>query len=1202
MKAPLFKLLTNLFRESGTAILPQSKTVFNRNHKYIETVNLAYKRNVYSHFSIRPFLVNLHFIFEPIFDCYKPTMLHLLKPFFTSVTTVLIFLCLSPTLTQAQTPSSNNQDVLGHGFDVRYIDALDWGASSKGKLLFKGGATTYFVQESPVTTHHFVTTPYEFEQELLRADTIASPFQGINSKAHYKSFENDGSDKLLFVYTQKRMPLTRKSLKSQKTKTLDSALVADFSRIGRDITAHGFVHRYGTHYATQVVYGGVFLQRNFIDNSNFVYSPYLEDEFKEKVVQEIESRSRGLSERDEYLNVGEATHFTVGGDTKQPWLNTWEPTVASNLQPIEVSLQTFSKLFSTVALPDVEDKIQKINALDSVIEAATAYAQTRVQREVASQYYKKFSLRFKQELTKIVKKNMGRDTNDSNAYTGDIFFGGFSKDDAILDIQPLIETGGLRLETLITDEVVDPNRMVTITAKPDDLKTGYFSVWDDTKKLAKSDDRKTLRVSGTEEAKTRFQEILKGPIEKTIELETIDKDTYEITYVATLVKDDKAFQNTNTDLNYVLGTELVAAAATGDIPQLTKLFEQNANPNTAGIVKTIVTNKLSNEVLNFVLDNGVPATTEDLELVFEPDFYEREKALILLERGATPKNNMIYKAVAYQDSDVIYALFREGAVPRNNDLAFALRNYHYPTIKALMDEDFQEFVAGKNELLLATENNDADLAQKFITLGATADAYILDKALEQDNEALRNVIVPVTETSSAALDVAAKRDDTTLFEYFISKNAQLETPDAVIAATDNDNLKILDLALKNGGKPEEAIAYAIKEDKKEAITVALKNKAISDPVFAYAAQKEDYTLFNEALTIYGGNPEIALQEAVNQNRIQMAEQVIETFPSKISTSENVEVAVVNDNLKMVQLLVNNTADPNRGMQKAISSENTAITEFLISKGAETVNPEYIKEAVKKENFELSKLLIEKGDANVSDAIVEAANSGNIEITKYLLDKGATSADALSKAMNTKNEDIILLLLEKTPKLDLEPEMLSTAARKGNLEVIKWLLSNNIQTEYALTDAIRYKHLEVANYLINDGFEPTSEHLEIAVNSNFTDGIKLLLENGVGANSNFEDGEFALHKISASYEEEDLKIIKLLLDNGASIDVKNSNGETPLHLAALGNEAMQPLIEYLLINGADPTAKTIKGITPEAYALNKELKSLLKKAAKKKRKG
>jgi len=77
---------------------------------------------------------------------------------------------------------------------------------------------------------------------------------------------------------------------------------------------------------------------------------------------------------------------------------------------------------------------------------------------------------------------MGPVKTSGEDYTGDIFFGGFSKDEALLHTKPLIERGGLRLETLITDEVVTLDKNVIVTIKPEDIEYGYMSVWDDTKK------------------------------------------------------------------------------------------------------------------------------------------------------------------------------------------------------------------------------------------------------------------------------------------------------------------------------------------------------------------------------------------------------------------------------------------------------------------------------------------------------------------------------------------------------------------------------------------------------------------------------------------------------------------------------------------------------------------------------------------------
>ncbi len=1088
---------------------------------------------------------------------------------------------------------SQTQDVLGHGFDIRYVDPLDWNSSSKGKALLQGNPERTANTQSFPETHLFVTNSYEYEKKVLETDTVDYPYVAHNSKAHYKLFDTAENPDALMVYTKKKVG-TETALLRLKGSVLDSALVEDFNRLGRDITPSGFIARYGTHIAQAVAYGGVFLLQNSIAKNDYVYSPYDENAFKEKVIKDIEQQQLNREDIDPYINAKKGRPYTVGGDKNQLWFTAWENTVSKNTQsPIEVRMTPIVDILRSIPLPDVKNKAEKIKHLDSITTIAMQTARDQVSRKESSTFFKKYSLRFKQEIVSFVKKSMGPVKTDENDYTGDIFFGGFSKDEALLETKPLIERGGLRLETLITDEEVTLDKNVIVTIKPEDIEYGYMSVWDDTKKLFKSKERKRLRVAGSEEAKTYYKDALLKNVQKTITLTSIDDHIYEVVYTMELVRETDLLKNTNTQYNYVIDSELVAAAATGNRERLEELFLRNANANAQGLIKAVIINKQPIDILNYILDKGVVATTEDLDILFERQHFNPEYALILLERGAVPKNNMIYKAVAYKSAPVVYALFREGAQPRNNDLSFALQLRYYPTVKALMSEEYDVFEAGKDELLLAIENDDHELAQKFITMGATADAYMLEKAIKTDNIDLKNTIIPVTEATNQSLEVAAAIDDDALFEYFIDKDAKINTNVAVEMAIDNKNTHILDMGLKNGGEPSQALEYAITKDNKPAIEVALKNKAIPEPVFAYAIKSEDLQLFEDTLLTYGGSFEEALTASVKGDQLEFAQLVLAQNNESLDTSKVIPMAVENENLEMVTLLVNNSGNPSEGMASAVHVENIPIVQYLISEGAETLSPEFIISAVKGENLELSKVLIEEGNSNVNDAIQTASETANIDITSYLLGKGATADEALKDAMETTNEEIILLLMKKSNSIS--ENALSIACRKGNLMVVKYLSEKkDFGLQEGLLDAIYYKQNDILNYLLNAGAQPSPELLREAISVNYIYGIKTLITNGVDVNHTYDTNESPLLLYLKEIAIEDVQLVSFLLEKGADINATNGYGETATHIAAQRGVSFMEVIKLLIASNADLKLKTIKGKTPLDYADDRDIKSLIKK--------
>ena len=1085
-------------------------------------------------------------------------------------------------------------DVIGQGFDIRYIDPLDWTQSSKGRSLIKGSVNSSSVTARPVENFYFITSSYEFEQQLLSVDSITKPFLASNSSAHHKGFENDELNKTLLVYTSKKVPLLKKTIPSGSSIVLDSAMVEDFKRLGRDITPDGFIHRYGTHYAREVTYGGHFLKRNLIKNDDFIYSPYDRELFKKKVIEDVIASHKGLEDTDPYITAGLSNSFTVGGDINARWFIDWQSSIEQNIAPIEVQLHPWSSVFYNQQIDGIEDKQKKIQLLDSIINNAIYNAQEQLHPPSPSTYFTKYSLRFKQSIEKLVKKSAGITSSDEDAYTGDLFFGGFSKDEAMLRTAPLIDRGGIRLETLITDEDITLNKQVIITVKPEDLERGYVSVWDDTKKLVKSRERKRLRVSGPEEAKTFYKEALVRNIHKDVEITTIDGDLYEVAYVLSLEKEKKLLGNSAQHYNTALQTEIVRAANIGDLARMRILFTQNATRRIPGLIAAIITSKKTSQMLNFVLDKGVKPSSEDLDLLFLKEHFDEQKILILLERGATFKNNMIYKAVAYKSDPIIYALLREGATPVNNDLSFALETYHYPSVKALMSVKFEAFRAGKKELSLAIENDDATLAQKFSTLGATADAHLLDIALRSNNEELQRIIIPVTEANERTLEVTTTLNDTKLFNYFINKNARLTSNNIANIATDNNNFEILDTALKNGGKASESLDYAITKENKKAIEVALKNKAVPDNALFYAAQKNDALLFNDLLHVYEGNPDTAMTAAIQENNLPFAQSVIATKKEKINIDNLMPLAVSGQNVDMVRLLVSNNGNPTIGINKAITIENKDISRYLISMGADTTDPLLIESAITNENLGLVELLVNQGDINLSDALIDATKTENINIITFLLDQGAKADESLANAMETKNEVLILLLMDHSSNT-MNDNFIRSAARKGNLQVLNRLLSNGVNPSLAIEDAIRYKMDKSLSALIDYGGVCNQEHLKIAIDYHFTEGVLMLVKQPeINLNTAFEDGSYPIHALTMSISEDSKSITSSFIELDAHLNSKDLSGNTALHLLASQKEYALPIIELLIANGADPNQLNHNGKKPLDYALNKTTRSVLKK--------
>ena len=113
----------------------------------------------------------------------------------------------------------------------------------------------------------------------------------------------------------------------------------------------------------------------------------------------------------------------------------------------------------------------------------------------------------------------------------------------------------------------------------------------------------------------------------------------------------------------------------------------------------------------------------------------------------------------------------------------------------------------------------------------------------------------------------------------------------------------------------------------------------------------------------------------------------------------------------------------------------------------------------------------------------------------------------------------------------------------------------------------------------EGGDPLSTPLYVALMNQNTDMVRLLLQNNANPNKQNHRGCTPLSLLTQLR----VDIVKMLLDYSADVNLKNAEGHSPLSIATRGrftNDNIQISITHMLIDyGADINSRSNNGITP-----------------------
>jgi hypothetical protein len=127
----------------------------------------------------------------------------------------------------------------------------------------------------------------------------------------------------------------------------------------------------------------------------------------------------------------------------------------------------------------------------------------------------------------------------------------------------------------------------------------------------------------------------------------------------------------------------------------------------------------------------------------------------------------------------------------------------------------------------------------------------------------------------------------------------------------------------------------------------------------------------------------------------------------------------------------------------------------------------VTRAIELDDIEAAKEFVEKGE-KIGDGVFQASYSGNLDLVKYLVEKGGKpNTQDVSAAAFSGNIEIVKYLIEKGGKF--AGSSVTSAATNGKLAMIKYLVDEkNVEiNDSAIANATSGGHLDVIKYLLGD---------------------------------------------------------------------------------------------------------------------------------------
>ncbi len=323
-------------------------------------------------------------------------------------------------------------------------------------------------------------------------------------------------------------------------------------------------------------------------------------------------------------------------------------------------------------------------------------------------------------------------------------------------------------------------------------------------------------------------------------------------------------------------------------------------------------------------------------------------------------------------------------------------------------------------------------------------------------------------------------------------------------------------------------------------------------MYAQKSRVEDYTPLQKAIQA----KDIALVKALIKEGVDINEE------SRYGT-EAIELAIRTDQIEIVKLLLSKGATSKWGLQYAVGNNNAEMVRLLINNNFEFGYA--MVYAAENNNLSMVHMLV-RNDAEVRvsqkrkrglfrkyyvSPIEMAVKNGNKAMSLFLIEHGAPLSEAIDECFDYKQNTVLKALIDDNS--NSLGQFLEPAFRKGNEEIIDYLIVKGADIHHRDTDGNTLLHLSALN-----------GHASIVKRCVELHELDIQSKNNLGETP-----------LMLSVQGNNISLVTYLLDKGANVDHENNKGETALFYTTENNLSM---FNLLVSKGADVSHKTIDNTT------------------------